>query len=103
MIIYSILDAANQVVDTHQVLVAESIQVNSVAPPFAQKFIQLLGWGKWIVYFLGICGLIGAGGVYAVERFSERGDNKASKIVLSVCVGAIIVGAATGIMDAIAS
>ena len=50
---------------------------------------------------VGVCGLVGAGAVFALEKYSERGDNKAMKIVLFVCIGAIIAATATGIMDAV--
>ena len=100
-ILATLVDAAQATASSSTDILADTINVQTQPPPFAEKFLRLLGWGKWIVYFLGVCGLVGAGAVFALEKYSERGDNKAMKIVLFVCIGAIIAATATGIMDAV--
>ncbi|MGC5027989.1 hypothetical protein ACLQ3K_24810 [Tsukamurella sp. DT100] len=97
----TLVDVATQLhAATNTDVLADTINVTTQTPPFAEKFLRLLGWGKWVVYFVGVCALIGAGAIFAVEKYSERNDNKAMKIVLWVCVGAVIAAGATGIMDA---
>ncbi|GAA1083364.1 hypothetical protein [Tsukamurella spumae] len=84
-------------------LVADGIDVKPVQPPGGEKILRLLGWLKWAVYIIGVGALIGAGAIFALEKYQQRGDSKAAQICLYVIIGAVVSVSAVGIIDAATS
>ncbi|MBF6339741.1 hypothetical protein IU450_28200 [Nocardia abscessus] len=81
-------------------VLAQEIPITPVAPPGANKLINLVNYLSWIVMLAGIAALVYAGGKFGWERF-HGGAVESPKIILGALVGGIIATGAGGIMNAV--
>ncbi len=73
-----------------------------VAPPGADKFIQVMAWAKWVALAIAVIGLIGAGAMMTINSRRGEGSEHAGKIG-AVLAGVIVIGAAGAIVGFIAA
>ncbi|MFI6779196.1 MULTISPECIES: hypothetical protein [Nocardia] len=81
-------------------VLAQEIKPTPIAPPGADKLINLVNYLSWIVMLAGIASLIYAGGKFGWERF-HGGAVESPKIILGALVGGIIATSAGTIMNAV--
>ena len=76
----------------------------STPPPgVGDKFATLLSWATWIGAGLAVEAVIAGAGMLAWSHHTGRGmQNEAMGKIVMACVGAILLGAAPGIIKALA-
>jgi len=74
-----------------------------VAPPgVANKTDTLLGWAKWVCFFICVIGVVGVAAKLAANNRRGEGEDHA-KALAAVLFGAILCGAAGGLIQALQS
>jgi hypothetical protein len=72
-------------------------------PGVAEKFSILLGWASWIGAGLAVAAIIAGAGMLAWQHHRGGGmQNEAMGKIVMACVGAILIGAAPGIIRVLA-
>lgn len=72
-------------------------------PPGFAGILVVLGWVKWGCYALCLVGVLIAAGLWAVDRWGRGGSGEhVTGIAISV-IAAIVVGAAGGLINAVAT
>lgn len=66
-------------------------------PPGFDKFVDVMGWAKWIALGILVLALIAAGAKMAINQRRGEGGEDAGNI-MTVLLGAIIVSAAAAII-----
>lgn len=75
---------------------------DGVAPPFAEKFLVVLRWAKWVGLGLVVLGVIGAGVAMAIGG-ARHGDGSQHMAKLGWCAaGAVAIGGAVGMVGLLA-
>lgn len=72
------------------------------APPGSEKFVQIMGWAKWVALAVAVLGLIAAGAMMTISSRRGEGSEHAGRIG-GVLAGVIVIGAAGAIVGFIAT
>ena len=75
----------------------DGYDVPPTAPPGADKLLAVMGWLKWIGLFVCVAGLIIGGAMVAVSHRRGNGFEVARPVALAI-IGAVIIGAASGLV-----
>jgi len=78
---------------------------NGQTPPpgVADKFATLLSWASWIGAGLAVAAIIAGAGMLAWQHHRGGGmQNEAFGKIVMACVGAVLIGAAPGIIRVLA-
>ena len=75
----------------------DGYDVDPTAPPGADKLLAIMGWLKWIGLFVCVAGLIIGGAMIAVNHRRGNGFEVARPVALAI-IGAVIIGAASGLV-----
>ena len=72
------------------------------APPGAQKFLIILNWASWAGLVICVLGVISVGIAMAINWQRNEGGEHAKRLGI-VLLGAVLIGAASGIVAAVTS
>jgi len=81
-------------------LLAQAPSNTSQQPPGAGKLTDILGWATWIAMGVCVLGVVIAGGTMAVAHRGGGGGESASRLGW-VAAGCVVVGSASGIVNAL--
>lgn len=84
------------------VLPAQIPNPNPVQPPGTGKFLDVMGWVKWVALAATIIGLMIAGGMMALNSRRGEGGEHAGKIGAAL-MGVIVISAAAALVGFLAT
>ena len=70
-------------------------------PPGGAGFLKILGWGAWIVFGLGVLGILFAAGKMMIDQKSGHGGGQHAQALGMVLVGCIVASVASGIVGGV--
>lgn len=83
-------------------LIAQAPNAKAAAPPgeAGANLTEILGWATWIAMGVCVLGVVIAGGTMAVAHRGGGGGESASRLGW-VAAGCVVVGSASGIVNAL--
>lgn len=77
------------------------VALEPVAPPGSDKVVMIIGWVMWLSAAGLLCGFIGCGCWFGIEKFTSGSTRTAGIAAAACCAGAVFLVAVSSIFTAI--